>query len=84
MYKTIASSTLRQNLAEVLDSLKKDGKYLVVRRGKPVAGIVDIDLFEDLLALSSPSYLKSIKEAREDYKKGKFSTLDEVIRDLEY
>jgi prevent-host-death family protein len=83
MYKTVRSTTLRENLAEILESLKKGDKYLVTKRGEPVGGIVDLGLFEDLLALSSPSYLKSIKEAREQYKKGQYYTLEEVMKDLE-
>ena len=83
MYKTIRSSTLRENLAEILDSLKNGDNYLVTKRGQPVGGIVNSSLFEDILALSSPSYLKSIKESREQYKKGQYYTLEEVIKDLE-
>jgi len=37
------------------------------------------DLIEDLLALSSKEYLKSIEEARDDYKKGKVKSLEEVL-----
>jgi hypothetical protein len=33
------------------------------------------DLIEDLLALSSKEYLKSIEETRDDYKKGKVKSL---------
>jgi hypothetical protein len=36
------------------------------------------DFMEDILALSSNSYLKSIEEAREDYKKGNIKYLEEV------
>lgn len=34
---------------------------------------------EDLLASTSPEYLRSIKEARADYKAGKFKTHEEVF-----
>ena len=37
------------------------------------------DSIEDFLALSSDNYLKSIKEAREDYKKGKVKSYEEVF-----
>ena len=37
------------------------------------------DSIEDFIALSSDNYLKSIKEAREDYKKGKVKSLEEVF-----
>ena len=34
---------------------------------------------EDLLASTSPEYLKSIKEARDDYKAGRVKTHQEVF-----
>lgn len=36
-------------------------------------------LVEDILASSSPKYLKTIREAREDYKKGRVYSHDEVF-----
>jgi len=35
------------------------------------------DLVEDMLALSSDEYLRSIEEARADYKKGRIRRLEE-------
>ena len=37
------------------------------------------DSIEDFIALSSDNYLKSIKEARKDYKAGKVKSLEEVF-----
>jgi len=37
------------------------------------------DLIEDLLALSSDEYLRSIEEARSDYKAGKVKYLEELV-----
>ncbi|MBN2108581.1 MAG: hypothetical protein JW832_14240 [Deltaproteobacteria bacterium] len=37
------------------------------------------DFLEELLAATSPEYLKSIKEARSDYKAGRVKTHDEVF-----
>ncbi|MHA1386485.1 MAG: hypothetical protein ACTSR3_22260 [Candidatus Helarchaeota archaeon] len=37
------------------------------------------DFIEDLEALSSEKYLKSIKEARDDYKTGKVKSLEEIF-----
>ena len=37
------------------------------------------DLIEDLLALSSDEYLRSIEEARTDYKEGKVKYLEEIF-----
>ena len=36
------------------------------------------DLMEDILGLSSESYLKSIEEARKDYKEGKTAKLEDL------
>jgi lipoate-protein ligase A len=36
------------------------------------------DLLEDLAALSSKEYLTSIREAREDYKRGRVKSLEEI------
>jgi hypothetical protein len=38
-------------------------------------------LIEDLLASASPEYLESIKEARNDYKKGRIYTHNEVFKE---
>ncbi len=36
------------------------------------------DLVEDIVALSSEEYLRSIEEARTDYKKGRIKHLEEI------
>ena len=36
------------------------------------------DLIEDIVALSSDEYLRSIEEARRDYKEGKIKYLEEI------
>ena len=37
------------------------------------------DLIEDMLALSSDEYLRSIVEARKDYKEGRIKYLEDII-----
>ena len=37
------------------------------------------DLLEDILALSSEEYLKSIAEARKDYKEGRVKSFEDVF-----
>lgn len=63
---TITASALRKGLADTLDSVDKNNIVIVTRRGKRERAIVDLDKLEDLLAANDPSYLKSIKEAREN------------------
>ena len=83
MYKTIRSTSLRENLSEILASVKKGEKYLITKNGQPIGGVVDLGLFEDILALSSPKYLKSIKEARSQIRRGQVYSHEEVFKDLE-
>lgn len=37
------------------------------------------DVIEDFLALSSPEYIQSIEEAREDYRNGNAKPLENVL-----
>jgi len=37
------------------------------------------DLIEDFSALTSDQFIKSIEEARADYKEGKFKKLEEIL-----
>lgn len=83
MAKEVTVSTLRQNLADALKAVEKGKDYMIItKRGKMVSALVNPDLFEDLLALSSPNYLKSIKRAREDIKKGRVEPIDKVFGKL--
>ena len=43
---------------------------------------MNIDLFEDLLALTSKEYLKSIKKARDEFEKGEVLTHGEIFGEL--
>ena len=43
-----------------------------------VRGVME-DLIEDMSALSSDEYLRSIEEARTDYKEGKVKYLEEIF-----
>ena len=83
-YKIIPSSLLHSHSSDVLKevSSQKKAYLLITKRNKPVSAIVNLDLFEDLLAASNSEYLKSIKEARQDYKKGHVSTHEEVFGEL--
>lgn len=79
----IPAATLRQHLADALKSIAGSKKFLLVTKNdRPVSALVDIDFFEDLLAATSPEYVKSIQEARQDYKKGRFLTHQQVFGKL--
>ncbi len=81
--QTTTSSTLRNNMADIMKEInKKKSLMLITKKGEPISAIVDIDLIEDLLSLSSKKYLRGIKKARKDYKEGKIFTHEQVFGDL--
>lgn len=80
--RTISSTNLRDHLADVMSETKKNNFFIVTKKGNPKSAIVDIDFFEDLLAASDKKYLKSIKEARDQYKRGEVSSFEDVFGDL--
>ena len=79
----INATVLRNNLADAIAEVARKKDYLLVaKRGKITSALVDIELFEDLLALSSKKYLASIKKAREEYEKGDVFTHQEVFGEV--
>jgi PHD/YefM family antitoxin component YafN of YafNO toxin-antitoxin module len=84
MSDVIQATTFRNNLSDVLDTVeRKETKYLLVaRKGKISAALVNLDVFEDLLGLTSPKFVKSIEEAREQIEKGETSLHSELFGEL--
>ena len=82
-YKTISSTTLRNHLSDALKAVVGSKNLLLVtKKDRAVSALVDIDFLEDLLAAASPAYLKSIREARQDYRKGRVFTHEQVFGGL--
>jgi PHD/YefM family antitoxin component YafN of YafNO toxin-antitoxin module len=76
----ISTTILRNNLADALKEITNKKDYLLVaKKGKITSALVNIELFEDLLALVNKKYVTSIKKARKEYKKGDFFTHEEVF-----
>ena len=81
---TIVNATvLRNHLADSLKAVDKKKKYLLVaKKGKITSALVNIDLFEDLLALTNKGYVESIKKARKEYEKGDILTHKQVFGEV--
>lgn len=77
--KTVSASDLRTNLADALDTVVNEDILIVTRRGKKEKAIIDLDRLEDLLAISDPAYLKTIRAARDDKE---YFSHEEVFGDL--
>ncbi|MFH0863498.1 MAG: hypothetical protein V1858_00200 [Candidatus Gottesmanbacteria bacterium] len=83
MNSIISTTILRNNLADVLEEITDKRDYLLVtKKSDPISAIVNLDFFEDLLALANSKYLKNIKEARQQYQKGQVYTFDEAFGKL--
>lgn len=83
MPKAVETTKLRNNLASAIAEVNKKKDFMIItRNGEPVAGIVDLDLLEDIEAAKSKNFIKSIKESREQFKRGEFYTHEEVFGDL--
>jgi len=83
MPKAVETTKLRNNLASAIAEVNKKKDFLVVtKNGEPVAGLINLDLLEDIEAANSKNFLKSIQEAREQIRKGEFYTHEEVFGDL--
>lgn len=79
----VNTTILRNNLADTLKQVDKKKDYLLIsKKGKITSAIVNIDLFEDLIALSNKNYLKTIKKARNEYKQGNVLTHNSVFGEV--
>ncbi|OGH10110.1 MAG: hypothetical protein A2152_02310 [Candidatus Levybacteria bacterium RBG_16_35_6] len=79
----VNATILRNNLSDALNEVNGKRDYLLVaKKGKITSALVNIDLFEDLLALSNKDYLKSIKDARANYEKGNVFSHEQIFGDI--
>lgn len=78
----VTTTILRNNLADVIAEVERKKYLLVAKKGNITSALVNIDLFEDLIALVNKKYLKSIKQARAEYKKGDVFTHDQIFGKL--
>lgn len=78
----VTTTILRNNLADIIDEVERKKYLLVAKKGNITSALVNIDLFEDLIALVNKKYVESIKKARTEYKRGDFLTHDQVFGKL--
>jgi prevent-host-death family protein len=82
MHKAVKTTVLRDHLADTLEEVQKTDYILVTKRGRPISALVNIDFFEDLLALAGTEYVESIKEARADHEAGRMLSHAELFGEL--
>ncbi len=82
--KIISTRQFQSQFAQMIKEAKKQGVYYnVVKNGESVGVFLPTrfweSLLEDMEAMSSPRYLKSIKESREQAERGEVYSLDEAF-----
>ena len=73
----------RINLGDVIKRIRIHKEYVILERdGLPVAGLMDIDEFEDYLELQQPEVKRDIAASARDYRGGRSRPAGELLADL--
>lgn len=84
MVNTITLKALRPALPEVIDDIdRKFDRYIITKRGKPVAIMLSVDDYESFVEtveiLSDKNAVKRIKKAKAEIKAGKTVSLAQLL-----
>lgn len=83
MVQRIPITKARINLGSIIKKIRLEKGYVVLEKdGYPVAGIMDIDEFEDYLEANNPRIQKEIKKSSEEYRQGKFRPARDLLREI--
>lgn len=81
MITHIPITKARINLGGLVKKVLLNKEYFVLEKsGIPVAGIIDIEEFEDILETQDAELKNNIKKGYKDYKKGKAKSLDGFLK----
>lgn len=73
----------RINLGSIIKKVRLNKEYYVLEKdGYPVAGIMDIDEFEDYLDARNEDLNKQIKESFKEFKSGGTKPINKLIGEL--
>lgn len=83
LVNVIPLTKARINLGQVIRRVHVGKEYFILEKdGIPVAGIMNIDEFEDYLELQNPKIQRFIKEAANEHRAGKSRPASEVLSAL--
>ena len=81
--KRLPITDARRHLGEVVKKVRIDKDYFILEKdGIPVAGIMDIDEFEDYLELRDAGIKKQIRKSYDEYKRGKARSARDFLREI--
>jgi PHD/YefM family antitoxin component YafN of YafNO toxin-antitoxin module len=73
----------RVNLGALVKRVHLGKEYVILEKdGIPVAGLMDIDEFEDYLELQNPKVRAGIRKSTAEYRAGKSRPMDEFLKEL--
>ena len=73
----------RINLGALVKRVRSHKEYVILEKdGIPLAGLMDIDEFEDYLELQDPKVRDDIRKSNEEYLAGKGRPYGEFLADL--
>lgn len=73
----------RINLGDVVRRVRVNKEYVILEKdGLPVAGLMDIDEFEDYLEQQDPKVKRDIAASARDYRAGKSRPAGELLAEL--
>jgi len=83
MVTTIPITKARINLGALVKRAHLNKEYFILEKdGIPIAGLMDIDEFEDYLELQDPKVRAHIRKSNEEYLAGKSRPAEELLREL--
>lgn len=83
MVKTIPLTQARINLGALIKRVRiNKERFILEKDGIPVAGLLDIDEFEDYLELQNPKIREHIRKSNEEYLAGKSRSAEELLDEL--
>jgi prevent-host-death family protein len=81
--KSIPISRARINLGTLVKRVHLKKEYVILKKdGVPVAGLMDIDEFEDYLELQDPKVREDIRKSYQEYLAGKGRPAEELLAEL--
>ncbi len=81
--KRLPLTDARRHLGEVIRKVRIDKDYFILEKdGIPVAGIMDIDEFEDYLEVRDIGIKKQIRKSYDEYRRGKARPARDFLRKI--
>ena len=80
---SIPITKARTNLGALVKRVRLNKEYFILEKdGIPIAGLMDIDEFEDYLELKDPKIREQIRKSYEEYLAGKSRPAEELLAEL--